>query len=102
MGGDLEQWTETAVNNSTRALRGGYWAWYSGYLASSSRGYSGPTAEGNGVIGFRVANVPEPSAIALLLTSAAGLFAYAYCSSFRQRPGFRGCRREAVRTSVPA
>ena len=77
MGGDLFQWNETAVSSSYRGSRGGYWGSNSEYLVSFDRNYDNPTGEYYGV-GFRVASVPEPATIALLLASAACLLGYGW------------------------
>jgi hypothetical protein len=69
-GGNAFEWTETAVDGSNntagedRELRGGDWA-NSGYLIASRR-YNGPPSQEYYVSGFRVASVPEPSALSLL------------------------------------
>jgi formylglycine-generating enzyme required for sulfatase activity len=78
-GGNAWEWMETAYDGSNniaaelRALRGGSYASFSGDLASSlSDGYGGPTAGGYSY-GFRVASVPEPSALSLLAIGLGGL-----------------------------
>ena len=78
-GGNAWEWMETAYDGSNniaeelRALRGGSHASFSGDLASSlSDGYGGPTA-GSYSYGFRVASVPEPSALSLLAIGLGGL-----------------------------
>ena len=73
MGNDLE-WMESPYDDpnygagSSRGLRGGSWdERLSFYLAASYRiGYS-PTYE-NFLVGFRVASVPEPGSITLLVS----------------------------------
>ncbi len=78
MGGDVWQWNEANISGSFRGLRGG--AWYnflSNYLASSTRIDDDPTSE-NYYFGFRVASVPEPGTIALLLAGVLSLLAYAW------------------------
>ena len=65
-GGNLWEWNEAAVTGSSRGLRGGGWYGNSSSLAASARGVSYPADEGVG-IGFRVASVPEPGSITLLL-----------------------------------
>ena len=67
-GGNVWEWNETAVDSSSRGLRGGsFYSDSSHYLAASYRGNGSPTVE-NDYIGFRVANVPEPGSIALLVS----------------------------------
>jgi formylglycine-generating enzyme required for sulfatase activity len=64
-GGNLWEWDEAAIFSS-RGLRGGGWGGSSGYLHASYRNYGPPTREGPD-IGFRVAGVPEPGSVTLLL-----------------------------------
>jgi hypothetical protein len=72
-GGNLWEWTETSsdgINDSTydwRELRGGDWRSASDAtsLDSSARASRG-SSYNNGVFGFRVASVPEPSSLSLL------------------------------------
>jgi len=77
--GNVSEWGESAFdesNNSageSRVIRGGGWNNNSGSLQSSAHNFSAsPTLENNG-IGFRVAAVPEPSGVSLLLIGAVGL-----------------------------
>ena len=71
--GDVLQWNEAIISGSFRGLRGGSWYdSYSSYLASSSRDNDYPTNEYY-LIGFRVASVPEPGSLTLLLACAVGL-----------------------------
>lgn len=79
-GGNLWEWTET-FPASTRGLRGGSWGSYPNYLHASFRGINdNPSIGGNGA-GFRVASIPEPGSITLLLC---GLSAGLLCR--RRRP----------------
>lgn len=72
MGGNVAEWTESAwdgLNNSVsedRTVRGGDWFGSSGQLASDYRDINAPLYESD-FIGLRVASVPEPSSVALLL-----------------------------------
>ncbi|NQU26237.1 MAG: formylglycine-generating enzyme family protein [Candidatus Nealsonbacteria bacterium] len=64
-GGNVWEWNETPIGSS-RGLRGGNWHYNSDTLHASYRyGYT-PTYEYYSV-GFRVASVPEPGSITLLL-----------------------------------
>jgi formylglycine-generating enzyme len=69
-GGNVHQWTED-ISSSKRVLRGGSFGAPLEFLASSTRFICNPTWEANG-IGFRVASVPEPSTLALLLSATLG------------------------------
>lgn len=74
-GGNLWEWTESAydgLNNSSfdsRAIRGGYYRDAEDFLRSSFRLSSGPSLS-NFSLGLRVANVPEPSTMVLLIVPA--------------------------------
>ncbi len=77
-GGNVFEWNETAfdgINNEageSRELRGGSWDYIgSGLNASSS--VSGNPTNGEYFLGFRVASVPEPSALSLLAIGLSGL-----------------------------
>ncbi len=79
-GGNVREWNESAwdgTNNSSsedRAVRGGYWNDPGLGLRSSFRGNGDvPTGE-FGLIGFRVASVPEPSTYALVLLGAGAVY----------------------------
>jgi hypothetical protein len=71
-GGNVWEWEESEYdldNNSAgslRGLRGGYWYSVSGGLRASVR-YAGVPSYEDSLIGFRVASVPEPGSITLLL-----------------------------------
>jgi formylglycine-generating enzyme required for sulfatase activity len=69
MMGNVWEWNESIVYSSSRGLRGGDWGDYSDYLAASHRDDSYP-AYGGSVVGFRVASVPEPGSITLLVCGA--------------------------------
>ena len=71
MGGDMYQWTETNYDNlnEERVLRGDPPTLGSTDLVSSFRGEVSPTDEGH-YVGFRVASVPEPGSIPLLVCGA--------------------------------
>jgi formylglycine-generating enzyme required for sulfatase activity len=66
--GNVYEWND-AVIGSSRGLRGGSWYYNDGYLLSSYRD-TNITANGLFVMGFRVASVPEPSALILMLSAS--------------------------------
>lgn len=72
MAGNVAEWTESAwdgFNNlasEDRTVRGGDWFGSLDQLASDARDINAPLYESD-FIGFRVASVPEPSTVALLL-----------------------------------
>jgi formylglycine-generating enzyme required for sulfatase activity len=68
-GGNVWEWNDAVVSGSSRGLRGGSWHFFDNDLASSYRGYYGPSGE-YFVIGFRVASVPEPSCVVLTILAS--------------------------------
>jgi len=79
-GGNAWEWMETEYDGTkqtgseTRELRGGAWNNSSAWLDASTR-YGVPTDEFLIINGFRVASVPEPSSLSLLLAGGAVLMA---------------------------
>jgi formylglycine-generating enzyme required for sulfatase activity len=77
-GGNVREWMETAydgINNTAgenREVRGGSWLDDPLILIASVRISNNPTNE-NFFYGFRVASVPEPSALSLLAIGLGGL-----------------------------
>jgi sulfatase modifying factor 1 len=74
--GNAAEWTESAFAapnddpNEGRAIRGGNWTQSEGLLRSSNRTNSfSPSGSSSGT-GFRVASVPEPSTVMLILSAA--------------------------------
>jgi sulfatase modifying factor 1 len=63
-GGNVWEWNESVLYDSSRGLRGGSFNYYSNHLHASTRDYYYPTRESCDV-GFRVAHVPEPGAAVL-------------------------------------
>ena len=78
MMGNAWEWMESPYNDpsyttgSSRGLRGGNWVYYSSYLAASYRDIILPTSEDE-LVGFRVASVPEPGSITLLVCGLVSL-----------------------------
>ena len=76
--GNVFEWAEsgfTAPNDSaaeSRVLRGGFWSSASSGLQSSVRANGTPIVEGS-LTGFRVAAVPEPSVLWMMVAGAIGL-----------------------------
>lgn len=66
--GNVWEWND-AVIGSTRGLRGGSWANFSPSLPASYSLYLTPALE-DGLVGFRVTSVTEPSSVLLTLLSA--------------------------------
>ncbi len=72
MMGNIWEWLESPYSDptygavSTRGLRGGNWDYYPYSLEVSERSGSSPSIEGV-LVGFRVASVPEPGSITLLI-----------------------------------
>jgi formylglycine-generating enzyme len=71
-GGNVREWND-AVSGSSRGLRGGSWGNNATALRSSLRDGSGPAFE-SGLVGFRVASVPEPSTAVLVLMGVGALY----------------------------
>ncbi len=84
MGGDVYQWNDANIDDSLRGLRGGFWASTSDTLAASYRydDFSGNPSLERDAVGFRVAEVPEPGSITLVVCGGPCLLAYAW----RKRP----------------
>jgi formylglycine-generating enzyme required for sulfatase activity len=68
-GGNIWEWNETGVESSSPGLRGGGWYYFTDLLAASSLNGHEPTWE-DSTIGFRVASVPEPGSIILIVSGA--------------------------------
>jgi hypothetical protein len=69
--GDVYQWNETDYSGIQRGIYGGGFGSDFIEISSTGGGSGGPVpASENEGIGFRVASVPEPSSILLLLVGA--------------------------------
>ncbi len=73
MGGDVAQWDETS-DGSARVYRGGSFFHNSFNLQSGLRQSVDPNFETNGLIGFRMASLPEPSSVVLAVLGAVGCY----------------------------
>ncbi len=73
-GGNVSEWNEAILYESTRGERGGSFNFNHRYdlLASNRSGGYDPTNEGS-FLGFRVSEVPEPCSAALLLIGTLGV-----------------------------
>jgi formylglycine-generating enzyme required for sulfatase activity len=77
--GDAFNWLDTTVDSDYPVLRGGDWYYLGDYgtVSSDYRTYAYPyslsVADVYGDVGFRVASVPEPNSIMLMLAGVAGL-----------------------------
>jgi formylglycine-generating enzyme len=78
-GGNIHEWNETAVTTLTRGERGGSYGGSLIVLAASFRSDEDPVlGQYSSGTGFRVARVPEPSTIALLVAGGISLLAYVW------------------------
>jgi formylglycine-generating enzyme len=71
--GNVWEWNDAVISGSSRGLRGGSWGNSEPGLRSSNRFDSGSSVQGD-TFGFRVASVPEPSAMVLTILFSAALF----------------------------
>ena len=81
-GGNVWEWSESGldgVNDSlaeNRVMRGGSWDNHHSYtLSATDQGINGLPSLGASSLGFRVASMPEPSSLSLLLAGGAVLMA---------------------------
>ncbi|TWT97919.1 Formylglycine-generating sulfatase enzyme [Botrimarina colliarenosi] len=70
--GNVWEWNEAVISSSFRGLRGGSWYNSSSGLRAADRVSGNPTLE-FGIVGFRVATVPEPSSLLIGALAAVGL-----------------------------
>jgi formylglycine-generating enzyme required for sulfatase activity len=73
--GDVFNWEATTVSSDSFVLRGGGWASRDadGVSSSDRDYYLYPPLELGGLVGFRVASIPEPNSFMLILAGVAGL-----------------------------
>lgn len=76
-GGNVWEWNETLVTDSSRGQRGGSWDDDDQYLRSSYRYNNAPSHEFDNK-GFRVASVPEPSIGVLMIVAGVVLLRRRY------------------------
>ena len=76
-GGNEWEWTEAVTSASRRGRRGGSYNWEAATLHASCRFDADPADESQS-FGFRVARIPEPGSITLLVCGALGLLAYGW------------------------
>ena len=81
--GNVLEWNETVLYGVARGMRGGSYAWYEPDLPANARGAAFPLVE-DPMIGFRVAYIPEPATLLMLLSG-----------------GFLGARRRRIPGSTP-
>lgn len=71
-GGNIYEWNDVPGATSSRMMRGGAFGYYTGDLQVDWPSFREPAYD-SPYVGLRVATVPEPGSIALLLAAAAGL-----------------------------
>jgi formylglycine-generating enzyme required for sulfatase activity len=71
-GGNVYEWNETPFGSLWRGLRGGSWDFFVDNLAAYFPDFHVPTFEDDS-LGFRVANIPEPTTIVGAALSLMGL-----------------------------
>jgi sulfatase modifying factor 1 len=73
-GGNVFEWNEAVLDDAFRGLRGGSWIYEQSFMLAARRDnqYFNPTIELN-MIGFRVAQVPEPATLSLLAVGGLAL-----------------------------
>lgn len=74
MTGSMFEWNDAVIDGTNRGARGGAWMRENSWQLSSFRGSPAPTSETN-YIGFRLASIPEPSSLVLVVLGGAALLA---------------------------
>ena len=82
-GGNVWEWNEAILPGDSRGLRGGSFVSHAftdddTYLHASRRGFYYSPPQEQSYVGFRVASIPEPGSITLLVCGAVGLLAYGW------------------------
>jgi formylglycine-generating enzyme required for sulfatase activity len=70
--GNVREWTEASVGGTCRVKRGGGYGWREVYMCASVREFF-VALEKDSNIGFRLALVPEPATIAILLLGGSAM-----------------------------
>ncbi len=65
-GGNVWEWNDAIISDSSRGQRGGSWVGPASFLQATDRFANAPTVEFSHV-GFRVASIPEPSTVVLMI-----------------------------------
>jgi sulfatase modifying factor 1 len=73
-GGNVWEWNDAVISGSSRGLRGGSWGNSENNLRASYRYGNVPTNEFSNV-GFRVASVPEPTSLVLMMLASGMMLA---------------------------
>jgi formylglycine-generating enzyme required for sulfatase activity len=72
-GGNVANWLDPVSLQKGREVRGGAWDTFSSSLQSDSSEFFGPATGTGPDMGFRIAEVPEPSSVAILALGSVGL-----------------------------
>jgi formylglycine-generating enzyme len=74
-GGNVNQWNETSLDGSTFNVRGGDWDHFFTDMKSGAHNGDYPPTYISSIVGFRVAGVPEPGSMSLLLVGMLSMLA---------------------------